>query len=64
MSKENNRNRIIAAVAILVVVIIIVGIVAYVRHLNEVRDANLKVQPTFTGPPDINSAQKQSLPNQ
>jgi hypothetical protein len=55
--KDTKRNqKIFATIAgITVLVLIVVGVGLYIRHQNAVKDANVHIQPSFTGPPEGSS---------
>jgi len=51
---SSNKNNKILAVVIsgLVLLVIVIGVYLYIQSVNATREANIKVQPTFTGPPE------------
>lgn len=51
MSENNRKNIIAAVIALLFLGAIIASIIFFVRLQNENREKNLKITPTFTGPP-------------
>lgn len=53
MHKEDRRKRIvIIGMGLGLLLVVCVAIVAFVRYQGAIHDANVNVQPTFTGRPD------------
>lgn len=52
MGTNKNNNKILLLVAALLIIVLIAGVVYFVRWQNANREANINVQPTFTGRPD------------
>lgn len=53
MGANKNNKKIILVVSAFVIVVLIMGVVLFVRWQYANREANINVQPSFTGRPDM-----------
>lgn len=51
MKVKNRKNIIAAVVGVLLLAMVVAGITYFIHLQNETREKNLKITPTFTGPP-------------